>query len=123
MRIHDSSDQNKVAPSETVETGLLGQVIDAIKTVYDPEIPVNLYDLGLIYNINIDESDLSGAVVTIDMTLTNANCPVADDLVEAPRRVILPLEGVARCKVNLVWEPKWNRDMMCEEAQLHLGFI
>ena len=123
MRIFDSGESNKVAPSPTEETGLRGAVIDAIKTVYDPEIPVNVYDLGLIYGIDIEDGEDGGAMVQITMTLTNPNCPVADDLVEAPRLAVLQLPEVSRCAVALVWEPKWEREMMCEEAQLHLGFI
>jgi FeS assembly SUF system protein len=120
MRIFDSAKKKEIPASPTVETGMLGKIIDAIKTVYDPEIPVNLYDLGLIYLI--DYKPESG-IVMIDMTLTSPNCPVADSLPNAVREVVRGVEGVAHCAVKLVWEPKWSRDKMSDEALLALGLI
>ncbi|MCL2629120.1 MAG: iron-sulfur cluster assembly protein [Alphaproteobacteria bacterium] len=90
-------------------------IINAIKTVYDPEIPVNVYDLGLIYKINID-----GEKVVVDMTLTSPSCPMADYLVEGVRDAVLAVPGVRNAEVKLVWEPAWNLDMMSDEARFQL---
>ncbi len=94
-------------------------VVDQIKKVMDPEIPVNLYDLGLIYKIDIDKHNN----VLIDMTLTNPNCPVAGTM---PKNVGLSIEKInyiSSVKVNLVWYPKWNKNMMSEEAKLALDIF
>ncbi len=94
-------------------------VVDQIKKVMDPEIPVNLYDLGLIYKIDIDKNNN----VLIDMTLTNPNCPVAGTM---PKNVGLAIEKInyiSSVKVNLVWYPKWNKNMMSEEAKLALDIF
>lgn len=120
IRIFDSGRKKLVPPSPTAETGLRGRIIDAIKAVYDPEIPVNLYDLGLIYRIELDEA--AGAA-EIDMTLTSPNCPVADSLPNAVQAATLGVEGMKACKVKLVWEPKWDRSKMSDEALLALGLI
>ena len=89
-----------------------------IKTVYDPEIPVNIYDLGLIYKIDIEET-----TCTIDMTLTAPSCPAADFLVEDVKMKVSSVEGIKEVVVNIVFEPEWNKDMMSEEAKLELGFL
>jgi FeS assembly SUF system protein len=94
-------------------------VVAALKTVYDPEIPVNIYDLGLIYNVDIDDEKN----VRIDMTLTAPNCPAADYIVEDVRMKVEAVEGVRNVEVNLVFEPEWDKDMMSEEARLELGFL
>ena len=95
------------------------QVLRMIKTVYDPEIPVNIYDLGLIYRI-----DLPGdAVCNIDMTLTSPNCPAADFLVEDVKQKVGSIDGIETVNVNIVFDPEWNKDMMSEEAKLELGFL
>ena len=95
------------------------QVLRMIKTVYDPEIPVNVYELGLIYRI-----DLPGdGVCNIDMTLTAPNCPAADFLVEDIKQKVGSVEGIDTVNVNIVFEPEWNKDMMSEEAKLELGFL
>lgn len=94
------------------------RVIAMLKTVYDPEIPVNVYDLGLIYKIDIDNGN-----VAIDMTLTAPNCPVAEFIVEDVRQKIDSIEGVNDVKINLVFEPEWDREMMSEEAKLELGWL
>lgn len=94
-------------------------IIDMLKTVYDPEIPVNVYDLGLIYKIDLaDDGEL-----VIDMTLTAPNCPAADFIMEDVRQKVESVEGVASAQVNLVFEPEWDKDMMTEEAKLELGFL
>ena len=90
-----------------------------LKTVYDPEIPVNIYDLGLIYKIDLqDDGDVS-----IDMTLTAPNCPAADFIMEDVRQKVDSVEGVNSSVINLVFEPEWDKDMMSEEAKLELGFL
>ena len=95
------------------------KVVAMLKTVYDPEIPVNVYDLGLIYKIDVAET----GAVAIDMTLTAPNCPAADFIMEDIRQKIESIEGVAQADVNLVFEPEWDKDMMSEEAKLELGFL
>lgn len=95
------------------------RVIELLRTVYDPEIPVNIYDLGLIYRIDInDECDW----LQVDMTLTAPNCPAADFIVEDVRQKLESIETFKRVDVNLVFEPEWTKDMMSEEAKLELGF-
>jgi FeS assembly SUF system protein len=94
-------------------------IVAALKTVYDPEIPVNVYDLGLIYGVDTDEEKK----VRIHMTLTAPNCPAADYIVEDVRMKVEAVEGVNSVEVNLVFEPEWNKDMMSEEAKLELGFL
>ena len=95
------------------------RIIAMLKTVYDPEIPVNIYDLGLIYKIDLQDN---GEVV-IDMTLTAPNCPAADFIMEDVRQKVDSVEGVTQAVVNLVFEPEWDKDMMSEEAKLELGFL
>lgn len=90
-----------------------------LKTVYDPEIPVNLYDLGLIYKL---EANAEG-VVSIDMTLTAPGCPAADYIMEDIRMKVGSVAGVKRVDIRLVFEPEWNKDMMSDEAKLELGFL
>ena len=94
-------------------------LVAMLKTVYDPEIPVNVYDLGLIYKINVDEEKN----VSIDMTLTAPNCPASDFLLEDVRMKVGSIDGVKNVEVNLVFEPEWDKDMMSEEAKLELGFL
>lgn len=95
------------------------KVIRMLKTVYDPEIPVDIYELGLIYKIDITDDN----VVNIDMTLTAPNCPAADFIVEDVRQKVESIEGVASANINLVFEPEWDKEMMSEEAKLELGFL
>lgn len=95
------------------------RIIDMLKTVYDPEMPVNVYDLGLIYKIDLqDDGEL-----TIDMTLTAPNCPAAEFIMEDVRQKVESVDGVKAAQVNLVFEPEWDKDMMTEEAKLELGFL
>ena len=92
------------------------KIVAMLKTVYDPEIPVNVYDLGLIYKIDVsDDGD-----VVLDMTLTAPNCPAADFIMEDIRQKVESVEGAT---INLVFEPEWDKDMMSEEAKLELGFL
>ena len=95
------------------------RIIEMLKTVFDPEIPVNVYDLGLIYKIEVEEN----GIVLIDMTLTAPNCPAADFIMEDVRQKVESVEGVNTANVNLVFEPEWDKDMMSEEAKLELGFL
>ena len=95
------------------------KVVAMLRTVYDPEIPVNVYELGLIYKIEVNEKN----VVDIDMTLTAPNCPAADFIMEDIRQKVESIEGVTMANVNLVFEPEWNKDIMSEEAKLELGFL
>ena len=93
------------------------KVIEEIKKIYDPEIPVNIYELGLIYKIEVDDKNK----VNIDMTLTSPNCPVAESLPKEVKENIMKLEGVSEVILNLVWEPPWDKDKMSEAAKLELN--
>ena len=95
------------------------KIIKEIKKVYDPEIPVNIYELGLIYNIDIDKKNN----VKVDMNLTTPNCPVADSLPKMVRENINSIEGINKVDLKLVWSRPWTKDMMSEEAKLELGFL
>ena len=100
------------------KTKIEERIVDVLKTVYDPEIPVNIYDLGLIYKVDVkDEGD-----VDIDMTFTAPSCPAADFILEDVRQKVDSLEGVKNATVNLVFEPAWDQSMMTEEARVALGF-
>ncbi len=93
------------------------KIIKEIKKIYDPEIPVNIYDLGLIYKIEIDKFNF----VKIDMTLTSPNCPAAESLPSQVKEDIMGLDGVSEVDLNLVWEPPWDKDKMSEAAKLELN--
>ena len=95
------------------------KIVAMLKTVYDPEIPVNVYDLGLIYKIDVSDN----GEVALDMTLTAPNCPAADFIMEDIRQKVESVEGVTAATINLVFEPEWDKDMMSEEAKLELGFL
>ena len=95
-------------------------IVKVLKTVYAPEIPANIYDLGLIYKIDFNPKDGS---LDIDMTLTAPGCPLADYIIEDVRQKVLGVEEVKTAQINLVFEPEWNQDMMSEEAKADLGFI
>jgi FeS assembly SUF system protein len=102
------------------EVGRLGEkIIEQLRTVFDPEIPVNIYELGLIYRIDVEDDN----TVIIDMTLTSPHCPVAESLPEEVASKVRAVEGVKDCRVNIVWDPPWHPSMMTEEAQLELGLI
>ena len=105
--------------SETVAIPTEQDVIDMVKTIFDPEIPVDIYELGLIYEINVKESGF----IHIDMTLTSPNCPVAESLPQDVEKKVASLDGAKGCKVTIVFEPAWTQDMMSEEAKLELGFL
>jgi FeS assembly SUF system protein len=97
----------------------IDQIIANLKDVYDPEIPVNIYDLGLVYNVDVDENDNANII----MTLTAPGCPVADMLVEESRQAALLVEGVRDANVELVFDPPWDKTMMSDDARLELGFF
>lgn len=96
------------------------KIVEMLKTVYDPEIPVNVYDLGLIYRIELSD-DLKQ--LDVDMTMTAPSCPMADFIVEDVRQKLETIEGLTTVNVNLVFEPEWTQDMMTEEAKLELGLL
>ena len=100
------------------KTYIEGCIVDVLKTVYDPEIPVNIYDLGMIYKIDARDD----RQVDIDMTFTAPNCPAADFILEDVRTKVESVGGVRACNVNLVFEPAWDQSMMTEEARVELGF-
>ena len=93
------------------------KIIEEIKKIYDPEIPVNIYELGLIYKIEVDIKNK----VSVDMTLTSPNCPVAESLPKQVKDNIMKIQGVSDVNLNLVWEPPWNKDKMSEAAKLELN--
>lgn len=95
------------------------RIVEVLKTVYDPEIPVDIYNLGLIYRIDLHDN----GILELDMTLTAPNCPAADFIVEDVRTKLDGITGINDAKVNLVFEPEWDKDMMTEEAKLELGFM
>lgn len=103
---------------EAAKQTIRERVIDVIRTCYDPEIPVNIYDLGLIYEIKVDDS----AFVEVTMTLTSPMCPVAGSLPPEVESKVSAVEGVSGALVEVTWDPPWNPDMMSEEAKLELGF-
>lgn len=98
---------------------LEGEIVSVLKYIYDPEIPVNIYDLGLIYNIDVDENKH----VHLKMTLTAPNCPIADQLIDEVERQIKHIDGVNEVTVELVFDPPWDKEMMSEEARLELGLM
>jgi len=104
---------------ETTKYDIETKAVEMLKTVFDPEIPVNVYDLGLIYKIDVkDNMD-----IYVDMTLTAPNCPAADFIIEDIHQKLESIHGVGQVFVELVFEPGWTKDMMSEEAKLDLGFM
>ena len=99
-------------------TDLKEKIISEIKKIYDPEIPVNIYELGLIYKIEVDEKNNK---VMIEMTLTSPNCPVAESLPNSVKENILKIDGISKVDLKLVWDPPWTKDKMSEAAKLELN--
>ena len=95
------------------------RIIEVLRTVYDPEIPVNIYDLGLIYRIELNDELTE---LSVDRTLTAPNCPAADFIMEDVRQKLETIQGLQKVDVNLVFEPEWTKEMMSEEARVELGF-
>ena len=106
--------KNMIDPKELGET-----VVKALKTIYDPEIPVDIYELGLIYDVFLNEDN----DVKILMTLTTPNCPVAESLPQEVKDKVASIEGVKSAEVEMTFDPPWSRDLMSEEAKLELGFL
>jgi FeS assembly SUF system protein len=111
-------DQESTAGAAQAD-GLRDKIVTALKTVYDPEIPVDIWELGLIYKLDVDPD----GAVDIDMTVTAPACPVADELPMWVRQAVEGVEGVQACKVELVWEPTWHPGMMSEEARVELNMF
>ncbi len=105
--------------AKLVEGTLQERIIAALKNVYDPEIPVNIYDLGLVYNVDIDDEK----VAHIEMTLTTPGCPVAQTFPSMVEAVVRSIDGVEDAQVNLVWDPPWTQDLLTESAKLQLGLL
>lgn len=104
---------------QTQHLALEEKIVNMLKTVFDPEIPVDIYNLGLVYRIDLtDDGDL-----TVDMTMTAPSCPMADFIMEDTRQKLESIEGIKSVTINLVFEPEWTKDMMSEEAKLELGFL
>ena len=100
------------------KTQIEEKIVDVLKTVYDPEIPVNIYDLGMIYKIDVDEK----GNLDMDMTFTAPSCPAADFIHEDVRTKVESVEGIKSANINLVFDPVWDQSMMSEEARVELGF-
>lgn len=107
-------------PQSDDELRIVNKAIEMLRTVYDPEIPVNVYDLGLIYKIDYTTDDKT---LHVDMTLTAPSCPAADFILEDVRQKLVSIKGPEKVDLRLVFEPEWNQDMMSEEAKLELGFL
>ena len=119
--------EEKTNTGGKVQTAAVGErlqteerIIEVLRTVFDPEIPVNIYDLGLIYRIELDEA---GTSLSVDMTLTAPSCPAADFIMEDVRQKLETIQDLKKVDVTLVFEPEWDKDMMSEEAKLELGLI
>ena len=124
MRIHDSSHNpprgRRQPEPPPPDAPLHDRIVHAIKQVYDPEIPVNIYDLGLIYDIALDER---GKKAVVKMTLTTPNCPEAQSIPEYVKQMVERVEGIDEAAVEIVWDPPWTKDKMTDEAKLVLGMI
>ena len=114
----DSRDQAPQSPG-VADEALREKVITALRQVYDPEIPVNIYDLGLIYRLDID----SDGAADVDMTLTAPGCPVAQTFPSIVQQAVLAVDGVTDARVDLVWDPPWTQDRMTDEVKLELGLL
>lgn len=114
------TDEAGNTPERLAEVNELGEkIVEKLKDIFDPEIPVNIYELGLIYKIDVHDDNS----VSVDMTLTSPNCPVAESLPLEVQHKVESADGVVGCEINIVWEPCWHPSMMTEEAQLELGLI
>ena len=118
IRIMES--EKKETPQTQEELDIVAKTIEMLKTVYDPEIPVNVYDLGLVYKIDYTPDDKT---LHVDMTLTAPSCPAADFILEDVRQKLMSVKGPEKIDLRLVFDPVWNQDMMSEEAKLELGFL
>lgn len=116
----DAAITAETAGLQSEELAVTEKAIEMLRTVFDPEIPVNVYDLGLIYKIDYEEDKKT---LHVDMTLTAPSCPAADFIVEDVRQKLVSIDGPEKIDLQLVFEPEWNQDMMSEEAKLELGFL
>jgi FeS assembly SUF system protein len=115
-----TSSQPQIGPPDEARTeALKPAIVEALSTIYDPEIPVNIYELGLIYDVNVDAENRVG----VRMTLTSPACPSAQQLPSEARYKVKAVEGVADCAVDIVWDPPWTKEMMSETAKLTLGIF
>ncbi len=114
-----ATEERTGVPGEGEPDGLRERIVDALREIYDPEIPVNIYDLGLIYDIEIDPA----GAVEIRMTLTTPGCPVAQTFPESVEMAVAAIEGVSAARVEVVWDPPWTMDRMDEAARLQLGLF
>lgn len=119
VRFYRQHDSRRQQPADSAKARLEETIVSALRSVYDPELPVNIYDLGLIYGLQIG----SNGAVDIQMTLTAPACPVADSLPGQVEKVVQEVQGVSAVRVELVWEPPWTRDRISEAAQLELGIL
>lgn len=117
MTCSNISFQNNMTAEEKLK--IEEKIVEVLRTVYDPEIPVDIYSLGLVYKIDLADD----GALNVDMTLTAPNCPMADFILEDVRMKLEAVEGVTSVNVNIVFEPEWTQDMMSEEAKLELGFL
>ena len=125
MDIEEKKEETAEAKTEngglqSQELAVTEKAIEMLRTVFDPEIPVNVYDLGLIYKLDYEEDNKT---LHVDMTLTAPSCPAADFIVEDVRQKLVSIDGPEKIDLQLVFEPEWNQDMMSEEAKLELGFL
>ena len=124
-----SAPERPIAPEDTIKRDLHERIVTALKTCYDPEIPVDIYELGLIYTINITDGETAdggadpGHNVHVDMTLTSPSCPVAGTLPPEVEQKVQGVDGVGAAKVEVVWEPEWTPERMSEAARLELGMF
>ncbi len=105
------------------EHKLWAEIEKGLKEIYDPEIPVNIYELGLIYNVKIEKEENGVSDVKVEMSLTSPACPVAQEMPAWVQGAILPLEGVGGVEVEIIWEPQWNPSMMAETAKMQLNMF
>ena len=118
--MEENKNMNTAAAAADEELRVTEKAVEMLRTVYDPEIPVNIYDLGLIYKIDYDVADKT---LHVDMTLTAPSCPAADFLVDDARIKLESIEGIKSVGIRIVFEPEWTKDMTTEEAKLDLGFL
>ncbi len=117
-KLESGTEQTLAESVDIDDSTLTADIIDALKEIYDPEIPLNIYDLGLIYRVEVEN-----AHAEVDMTLTTPGCPVAQTFPGMVETSVKKVKGVADAKVNLVWDPPWTQDKLTDEARLQLGFI
>ena len=113
------SNVTRLEPAQNRRSDLEAQVIEKLRTIHDPEIPVNIYDLGLIYDLDVQPA----GAVHVQMTLTAANCPVAQDFPQTVQETLLAIPEVSQVQVELVWEPPWGPERMSEAARLEVGML